>query len=92
MTQFLPRHYPPQFGLRLVRIHGALVRGAHGKPSIPPEFRQQSAEALFDQYEWNSLWHEACMHEVIVYLKGSQALELPQGWADVIPKSLDPYK
>ena len=43
---------------------------------------------LYRQTEWGDLWDDAFMRSVILYLRGSKKLRIPEGWRELLPHTL----
>ena len=82
----LPRSYPRRFGVRIAQLHHSMCKTAF-KWKVPRSLRRQSAQDLYEKYEWGDLWDRAQMHDVLVYLKGNYRLKLPLSWARVLPNT-----
>ena len=84
------RHYPPQFGLRLVRLRRLFCREAATNPveEPAPVPRSESLAEWFHTIPWDDLWDDANMMPVLGYLRGNRGLCISDAWRSVFPKEL----
>ena len=57
-----------------------------------PQDEAYDAKAMFDQLEFTDLWADAGMPELIIWLRGSKHLRIPQAWRPHLPKKLEACK
>lgn len=84
--QPVPRVYPPQFGLRLVRLFPDLCASREIWDADQGSM-SMSTESLFSTMEWGDLWEEAKAVDVLIYLRGNLHLDLGP-WRELFPASL----
>ena len=46
--------------------------------------------AIADSRLYEDLWDDACMLDVVQYLKGSTDLQVPPEWQRLLPKTIPP--
>lgn len=81
-----PRHYPPQFGLRLVELHDQVLASQKGTPQLPEEV--SSAMDTFCSMAYDDMWEDACMSDCIRYIRGGTSLRIPEVFRPLLPTSL----
>lgn len=75
-----------KFGLKILKIIPALHASKNGKPALvgePPDPIQ-----LFQHMQYNDVWNDAAMPEVVAYLRGNRHLNVPPQWRHLLPMSL----
>ena len=85
------RHYPFLFGMRLSKLRRKVISKALGKPDVGffgPDLLQVMKAFRTDQLDLENLWHDARMEEVLVYLRGSQRLQVPPEFQQFLPKTV----
>ena len=81
-----------RFGMRLVQIRRKLIANVLGKPQLDCD-EQPSLSSVMRELEthhlsMDDLWADASMEDVLVYLRGSKALRIPDGFRDFIPSKI----
>ena len=84
------RNYPHRFGMKLVKLRPKILASVQGKPNVdePRNLGQVMREIGFTQLSVEEVWHDACMHEVLIYLRGNRALAMPQEIKDLMPSTV----
>ena len=82
------RHYPPRFGLRLLKLFKQFRKDRNPLPDLMEEQMNSTAEQVFQNSEWGDLWRDAHMPEVVQYLLGNTNMDLPRNWRILFPESL----
>ena len=81
-----PRHYPPEFGKKLVSMFDDLLRNKSGMPHLPDPC--PSAEATFASMAYDDKWHDASMVELCHWLRGGKDLRVPPSFRPLLPYRL----
>ena len=77
------RHYPPNFGLKLLRLFPEFLSDRHHPAKLAAESRHACPLEIFRDTAWGDVWNDARMPEVIAYLLGNKYLELPSAWREL---------
>ena len=83
---FVPRCYPPRFGLEMVSLFHDLVADKHGMPELPAVV--PAAEDTFASMDFSDVWSEASMISVCRYLRKGTGLNVPPSFRNLLPKKL----
>ena len=43
---------------------------------------------LYEQLDWGDCWDDACMRDVVRYLRGSKCVSVPDSWRALLPQNL----
>ena len=81
-----------RFGMRLVQLRRRLQANALGKPKVnfngQPSLLGVMQELQTQHLTVQDLWLDARMEEVLIYLRGGTALQVPDDLRPFIPSQL----
>ena len=77
-----------KFGMKLVTLKHKLKAQANGKPKDGPTKDLQDQVCGLGLCDLGSLWHEARMEEVVIYLRGNKRLCLPEWARPLLPTEI----
>jgi hypothetical protein len=83
------REYPLAFGSKFASVIPHLIAGAGSTPQPDAaEYLNFDEKAYFAELKFLDLWEDAGMVDLIIYLRGSRALVIPDEWRSVMPAKL----
>ena len=85
---FQLRAYPPNFGLKMVRLFPRLTQSRTPPPEVPEELMAMPTQEFFNSLPWDEdRWEDAGLISALSYLRGNKSLDL-QSWRPHFPEFL----
>ena len=79
-----------RFGLHTALLMPWLKTRGQGMPQLQPEAEEINGPEIFASMSWETDvdWADARLKPLVVYLRGSFHLKLPEQWREVLPKRI----